>query len=103
MKATLINKYNSEIAECDLLIVTVSGNATVHISPESVLVFIDGFQFAQYMLTDPKPNTKVLKFKAETERYSPKQGTKKMSVLPPVVFFNAVADNIINFWRGLLK
>jgi hypothetical protein len=101
MRVEIKKLHTAYEVECESAIVTVSSSACVHIDKNSVLVFIDGFQFAQYVLSDPKPNKKVLPFQAETKRYRPEKN--KMSVLPQVSFLNAVADNFINFWRGLLK
>lgn len=100
MKTMLKKGLIEYVSKCDSIRVENNGHI-VRIDKEKVTIHVDGVQYAQYWMIEHESDKRVLPFMAETPRYRPEN--KKIYVSPVQVYFNALADNFINFWRGLLK
>ena len=105
MKTTLKKGLIEYVSKCDSVRIEHNDHI-IRIDKEKVTIHAECVQYAQYWMIEHESDKRVLPFVAETKRYRPKQGAKKMSVPPATVFFNALFDNwvkSIKSWRNILK
>ena len=100
MKTTTKRGFIEYVSKCDSVHIEHNDHI-IMIDKEKVTIHVEGVQYAQYWMIEHESDKRILPFVAETKRYRPE--SQKMHIPHVQVYLNALADNFINFWRGLLK